>query len=80
MPVLSSSMQVVYFRAKNKADVFGPVDPLALAGGSPIRIPVAPVAYQVIRESGIYICQNRESEPLRVHVRIDSWGLFLWTN
>ena len=36
---------------------------------------VAPVAYQVILEPGI--CQFREFEPRRVHIRINSLGLFL---
>ena len=41
-----------------------------------MRIPVAPVAYQVILEPGIG--RFREFESLRVHTtRIDSWGLFL---
>ena len=39
------------------------------------RKPVAPVAYQVILESGIG--QFREFEPRRVHTRIKSLGLFL---
>ena len=38
-------------------------------------IPVAPVAYQVILEPGIG--QFREFEPRRVHIRINSMGLFL---
>ena len=37
--------------------------------------PVAPVAYQVIVEPGIG--QFREFESLRVHTRMNSWGLFL---
>ena len=40
--------------------------------------PVAPVAYQVILEPGIG--QFRESEPRRVHTRINSLGLFLVHN
>ena len=35
--------------------------------------PVAPVAYQVILEPGIG--QFRDFESLRVHTRINSWGL-----
>ena len=38
------------------------------------RVPVAPVAYQVILEPGIG--QFREFEPRRVHTRINSLGLF----
>ena len=38
-------------------------------------LPVAPVAYQVILEPGIV--QFREFEPRRVHIRINSLGLFL---
>ena len=37
--------------------------------------PVAPVAYQVILEPGIG--QFGEFEPRRVHIRVDSLGLFL---
>ena len=40
--------------------------------------PVAPVAYQVILEPGTD--QFREFEPRRVHTRINSLGLFLYTN
>ena len=39
-------------------------------------LPLAPVAYQVILEPGI-IGQFREFEPRRVHIRINSLGLFL---
>ena len=38
-------------------------------------LPVAPVAYQVILEPGIR--QFREFEPRRMHIRINSLGLFL---
>ena len=41
-------------------------------------MPVAPVAYQVIIESGIG--QFRESEPRRVHTRINYWDFFLCTS
>ena len=40
-----------------------------------IVVPVAPVAYQVILEPGIG--QFREFEPPRVHIRVNSWELFL---
>ena len=40
-----------------------------------LYIPVAPVAYQVILEPGTG--QFREFEPRRVHIRINSLGLFL---
>ena len=40
-------------------------------------MPVAPVAYQVILESGIG--QFREFEPRRVHTRINYWDFFLCT-
>ena len=40
-----------------------------------LNILVAPVAYQVILEPGIG--QFREFEPRRVHIRINSLGLFL---
>ena len=40
-----------------------------------IIYPVAPVAYKVILEPGIG--QFREFEPVRVHTRMNSWGLFL---
>ena len=40
-----------------------------------LRISVAPVAYQVIFEPGVG--QFRGLESLRVHTRINSWGLFL---
>ena len=39
------------------------------------KIPVAPVAYEVILEPGIG--QFREFESSRVHTRINLWGLFL---
>ena len=41
----------------------------------PLIDPVAPVAYQVILEPGIG--QFREFEPRRVHIRVNSLGLFL---
>ena len=40
-----------------------------------MKLPVAPVAYQVILEPGIG--QFREFEPRRVHTRINPLGLFL---
>ena len=59
---------------------------LILYGGLGVPVPVtrgkyvnsglvAPVAYQVILEPGIG--QFREFEFPRVHIRINSWGLFL---
>ena len=40
-----------------------------------VMLPVAPVAYQIVPESGIG--QFREFEPRRVHTRMTSLGLFL---
>ena len=46
-----------------------------LVRGSIAPQPVAQVAYQIVLEPGIG--QFREFESPRVHVRINSWGLFL---
>ena len=73
--IFESVARVVLYLADKKTtgDSIGAVS-LTVPLGAHIY-PVAPVAYQVILEPGIgFFC---EFESPRVHIRINSWGLFL---